>query len=156
MITCKFENGNKGSLRHVTVDGLVVHGNKILLVKRAEHLLEGGKFSLPGGYLDRDEKAEEGMLREIQEETGYTGVIKFLFRVNTNPQRKGEDRQNVDFVFVVETKKQTSEPDNEVKKVQWFSLDQLPDPAQFAFDHFESIELYRQYLKQPTKLPIIF
>ncbi|MFA5030924.1 MAG: NUDIX hydrolase [Patescibacteria group bacterium] len=155
MITCKFENNAPGLLRHVTVDGLVIHGDKILLIKRAAHLIEGGKFSLPGGYLDRDETAEKGMLREIQEETGYTGTIKMLFRINTNPLRKGEDRQNVDFVFVVEAGEQTTKPDNEVNEIRWFPLGALPHPDEFAFDHFESIELYRQYLKNPTNLPIV-
>lgn len=156
MITCKFENNNSASLRHATVDGLVINGDNILLVKRAKHLLEGGKFSLPGGYLERDETSQSGMLREIQEETGYKSTIKMLFKINTNPRRKGEDRQNIDFIYVAEAGELVGKPDNEVREVQWFPLDALPDPSQFAFDHFESIELYRQYLKKPVTVPIIF
>lgn len=44
MIKCKFENGNEASLRHVCVDAIVLQDNKLLLVKRASTLLEGGKW----------------------------------------------------------------------------------------------------------------
>ncbi len=43
MIGCTFENGNHASLRHVVVDNLVLQGDRILLVKRAPALIEGGK-----------------------------------------------------------------------------------------------------------------
>ena len=73
MITCKFEDAGDALLRHVAVDALVIKNNTILLVKRADFLLEGGKYCFPGGYLDRDETLKEGVLRELQEETGYQG-----------------------------------------------------------------------------------
>ena len=72
MINCEFENGNKASLRHVVVDNLVLKDGKILLVKRTGKLLEGGKWGLAGGYVDRDETVKEAAKREILEETGYT------------------------------------------------------------------------------------
>lgn len=155
MITCFFESKNKAFLRHVTVDAILVKKNKILLIKRACHLVEGNKYALPGGFLDRDETTSEGILREVKEETGYQGKIISLFRVNDKPDRKGEDRQNVDFVYLVKPGKKVATPDSEVRKVEWFALDKLPKPEEFAFDHYENIELYLKYRKRKFSLPII-
>lgn len=154
MITCFFENKRKAFLRHVTVDALLVQKDKILLVKRAPHLPHGNKYALPGGFLDRDETTSEGILREVREETGYEGKIISLFRINDNPYRKGEDRQNVDFVYLVRVEKKVAKHDSEVKKVKWFDLDKLPQPEEFAFDHYETIQLYLRYRKEKIDLPV--
>lgn len=155
MITCFFEKKKKAFLRHVTVDALLIRDNKILLIKRAPHLTQGNRYALPGGFLDRDETISEGVLRELKEETGHEGKILSLFRINDNPNRKGENRQNVDFVYLVQAGRKVTESDKEVKKVKWFELDKLPKPEEFAFDHYENIRLYLKYRRRKSPLPII-
>ena len=81
---------------------MVERDGALLLVRRAPHLLEGDTWGLPGGFLDRDETLAEGVLRELHEETGWTGRVVGLLRVNSNPIRRHEDRQNVAFDFVIE------------------------------------------------------
>ncbi len=147
MIKCRFENGDGVSLRHVVVDGLIIRGNQILLVKRAEKkLLEGRKYALPGGFLDRDETCEQAMKREIKEETGYEVEGISFFKFIDNPNRRNEDRQNVTFIFTVEVGKKVSEPDDEVSEVKWFDLDNLPKEEEIAFDHYEIIQSYLKSL----------
>jgi 8-oxo-dGTP diphosphatase len=156
MITCIFENKHQASLRHVSVDAIAFKNNQILLVKRAAHLLEGNKYALPGGFLDRDETIQQAILREIKEETGFIGKNPLLFRINSNPNRKGEDRQNVDCVFIVQLSKQISRPEKrEVDQIYWFNLDKLPRSEEFAFDHYESLKLYIDYQHKSIPLPII-
>lgn len=46
--------------------GIVVHDNRILLVK------EHGRYHLPGGGLDLGEDPKDGVIREVREETGST------------------------------------------------------------------------------------
>ncbi len=150
MITCTFENGHKASLRHVVVDSLLIKDGKILLVKRARHLTNAGKFALVGGYIQRDETLEKGALREIMEETGYKAKIKYLLRVKDSPQRPKEDRQNISFVYVVTVLERTGTKDNESSEIKWFNLNKLPGPEEFAFDHYQDIQLYLQRLKKPT------
>ena len=73
MIACTFEDGHQaeGGLRHVTVGAIVVNDHhQVLLVKRAATMDHGGKWTIPGGFLDREENTAEGTLRELQEETG--------------------------------------------------------------------------------------
>ena len=81
MITCRFENGRSATLRHVVVHAVVERGGALLLVKRAPTLSEGGKWGLPGGFLDRDERLVDGVLRELREETGWSGEVRALLRV---------------------------------------------------------------------------
>lgn len=159
MITCAFENGNKAQrgLRHVTVGAIVVNddNNQVLLVKRAEKMHNGGKFTIPGGFLDRDEDTKQGTLRELKEEAGYEGEIISLFRINTSPTRPKEDRQNVDFIYIVKLLGGESATNSEVTNIQWVGKDELPQDTEFAFDHRDSIIKYFEYLEQKFPLPII-
>jgi len=153
MFTCIFEDGGKASFRHVVVHALVEKDNSLLLVKRAGSILESGKWSLPSGFLDRDETAAECALRELKEETGWKGKVIALFRINSNPDRPHEDRQNVALEFLIKPLRKVGEPDQESSKVEWIPITKLLPFTDFAFDHGQSIELYLKYRKQPFPLP---
>ena len=157
MIGCTFENGNKtNTLRHVTVDCIITKGDTILLAKRAPGLLEAGKWCMPGGYLNRDESTEAGMLREVMEETGCTLRNVHLLRINDLPARpKLNERGNVRFIFFAEVDTETDQHDHETAELQWFPLNDLPNEDDVAFDHFEDITAYKRYLAEHTPLPII-
>lgn len=155
MITCAFEKGYSALLRHVVVHAIVEKNNGILLVKRSGDLLESGKWGLPGGYLNRDETAPEGALRELFEETGWKGEIISLFRLNTNPNRPHEDRQNISFDYLIRPTQQTGMPDHESSKVEFISFTKLLPLHEYAFDHGETIDLYQKYRKHHTQLPIL-
>jgi 8-oxo-dGTP diphosphatase len=155
MITCTFENGNQASLRHVTVGCLVIKDGEILLAKRAEGLLEAGKWCLLGGYADRDETTTETGVRESMEESGWVVANLRLLRVNDNPDRPHEDRQNIDLIYIADAIRQTGEKDWESEEIRWFPLDQLPPADQIAFDHLDSIELYKKYLEAAFPLPVV-
>ncbi len=160
MIQCQFENGRQTFLRHVVVDAIAVKNNKILLIKRAINLVQGGKYAFPGGFLDRDETTSQAVLREFLEETGYQGKIISLFRIKDVPNRrdfpssKEKERQNVGFFFIVEIGKKIQEADNESSEVKMFDLDNLPSESEFAFDHYENIQLYLKHLQKPFSLPM--
>jgi 8-oxo-dGTP diphosphatase len=152
MLKCLFENNNAASLRHVCVHALVVRDNQILMVKRAAHLTNPHKYAFPGGFLDRDETTSQAALRELKEETGYDGEIEKLFAICDTPNRRGEDRQNVAFTYLIRAGAQTSQPDNESSEVVWLDLAQLPAADEFAFDHLEHIEWYQKYQAEPVGL----
>lgn len=144
MLTCTFKDGNTAYFRHLTVVALVLKERQILLAQRAAHLTEGGKWCLPGGYLDRDETAAQGIAREVLEETGYRIQIEGLLHIIDTPDRPNEDRQNIEFCFVTTAVERIQDPDSETAQLQWFSLDALPKPELMAFDHRESIEAYKR------------
>lgn len=144
MITCQFEDGAKAALRHVVVDILLIKGNQILLVKRAPHLLNGGKYGVIGGYFERGETLIECARREAKEETGYNIHIEKLLTIVDSPHTPQEDRQNVKFVYLASPLTKTGTPDHESTEVTWFDLDKLPTKQEFAFDHYDMIQEYLQ------------
>lgn len=156
MITCKFEDGDLVLLRHVVLHAIVEKDGQLLLEKRAGDILETGKWALPGGFLDRDETAEEGILRELKEETGWEGRVVSLFRINSHPHRPHEDRQNVAFEFIIKPLHHHIVTDTgETSKVEWIAIANLHPLETFAFDHGETIKLYLSYRKKPFTLPLL-
>ncbi len=148
MITCKFENGSKASLRHVVVDCLVLKNNKILLVKRSKKLSEGGKWALVGGFMERDETLIQCAQREILEETGWKVSNLTQLAVIDTPFRRNEDRQNISIVFTCRVSVLEGKPDWESEEIKWFDLNLLPDETQIAFDHLKMINLYKSKLNE--------
>lgn len=145
MISCRFENGNKTvNLRHVVIDALILKDNQILLEKRNSKLIEGGKWALAGGYVERDETLKEALKREVFEETGYKIKNIKLIRIIDNPNRPNEDRQNIAFVFRCQAVEKVGEHDWEVDDLQWFDLDKLPPKEDIAFDHYDDIQFYKR------------
>lgn len=142
MIICTFEDEGKGYLRHAIVDALIIKDNKILMAKRSEKLVQGGKWGLIGGFVDRDETCEEAVVREVFEETGYRLKNVKFFTIIDSPKRKNEERQNIGFVYACEAGEQEGKPDNESTEQKWFPLGNLPSEEEIAFDHLQIINLY--------------
>ncbi len=160
MLKCNFEDGNPVLLRHVCVDTLLIRDGQILLNKRGtfggRKILEYGKWGLIGGFVERDENLEQAVSREVMEETAWSIDELFLFRINDNPNRPKEDRQNISFVYVAKAKEQIGKSDDEeVLSLQWFALDKLPKVEEIAFDHGENIELYKKWLREQFALPVM-
>ena len=126
----------------------------LLLAKRAPHLSEGGKWGLPGGFLDRDETLAEGVLRELFEETGWTGRLVTLLRVNSRPDRPHEDRQNVAFDFVIEPLEKRGEADSESSDVKWIPMEQVLG-LDLAFDHMDTVRSYADFRRRSITTPIL-
>lgn len=155
MIKCTLENGHQTSFRHVTVDVIVINDKQeILIIKRAQSLINGGKYALPGGFVDRDESIKEAAIREVIEETGYQVEPFLLLRIADNPDRPQEDRQNIAFIYIAKTKGGEKVLGAEVSEIDWFNLNRLPNKEQFAFDHYENIQLYLKYLQEAFTLPV--
>ena len=155
MIICEFEEGNKAKLRHVTVNTVVIQDGKVLLVKRNKKLVEGGKWSLVGGFMGRDETVREAAKREAFEESGWRVSGLTLLRIKDNPNRPHEDRQNISFSFFAKADKKEGEKDWESDEVKWFDLDNLPKDEEIAFDHSEDIKLYKKYINENFSIPIL-
>lgn len=158
MIECTFENGKKasGGLRHVTVGVIVFNDhNQVLLIKRSDKFSRPGKYSVPGGFLDRNENAEQAALRELKEEAGFDGEIMGVFHINDYPNRPNEDRQNVDFVYLAKVEDGNFVPNEEIDEIKWVGKEELPSDDQFAFDHRATILKAFDYLENKFPLPLM-
>lgn len=87
----------------VGVGAVVIDGTKVLLVRRANEPLKG-EWSLPGGALEVGETLQQGVVREVLEETGVTvapaGIVEILDRI-VRDEESGRVRYHyvlIDFV----------------------------------------------------------
>lgn len=150
MISCTFEDDGKGKLRHVVIDAIITKDESILMVKRAKNLIQGEKWGLIGGFVERNETVEQALKREVFEETGYKLKTINFFTIIDIPNRKNENRQNIAFVYVCKSGEKMGEPDKESTQQKWFNLENLPKEEEIAFDHFEIINLYLKNKNNPS------
>ena len=87
----------------VGVGAVVIDGTSVLLVRRGNEPLKG-EWSLPGGALEVGETLQQGVVREVLEETGLTvtpaGVVEILDRI-VRDEESGRVRYHyvlIDFV----------------------------------------------------------
>ncbi|MEU3772748.1 NUDIX domain-containing protein [Streptomyces sp. NPDC032472] len=74
-------HGFRAALHSVSVAGIVVREDgRVLVIQRADN----GAWEPPGGILERDERPEEGVLREVAEETGIAVEVERLTGVYKN------------------------------------------------------------------------
>src|SRR3954451_6983963 len=71
-------------IHSVSVAGIVVDkAGRVLVIQRRDN----ARWEPPGGILERDETFEEGVVREVAEETGVTVKVERLTGVYKNMTR---------------------------------------------------------------------
>lgn len=122
----------------LTVDEGVL---KVLLIQRGNHPFKG-YWCLPGGFVDAGEPLEAAAVRELEEETGLTGVAPRLVCVNGEPWRDPRHKYIVSytFSFLVE-KPEPVEGLDDAQDAQWVPvLDVLTGVVPVGFDHHSVIK----------------
>ncbi|MBR1902539.1 MAG: NUDIX domain-containing protein [Bacteroidaceae bacterium] len=83
-----------------TVAVIVNEKNELLVVRRAKEPAKG-TLDLPGGFSDCYETSEEGVVREVKEETGLTvEKIQFLFSIPNIYPYGGLDIHTIDMFYL--------------------------------------------------------
>ena len=83
---------------------IVNEKNELLVVRRGKEPAKG-TLDLPGGFVDMDETAEEGMRREVREETGLdVREMKYLFSVPNIYRYSGIDIHTLDMFYLCRLK----------------------------------------------------
>lgn len=108
----------------------------VLLIERGGEPYKG-RWAFPGGFLNIDEPAEKGALRELQEETGMTDAPIRQFHTFSNPDRDPRERV-ISIAFWALVRMQDVKAGDDAAKAQWFPLDAIPP---LAFDHDEMLQL---------------
>lgn len=103
---------------------------KVLLIERRNEPYKG-KWAFSGGFLNPDETAEDGALRELQEETGLTGTYIEQFHTYTVPDRDPRERV-ITIAYYALVRIQEVHGGDDATKAKWFPIDEVP---QLAFDH---------------------
>ena len=85
----------------VGVGAVIIEQNRVLLVQRGREPLKG-KWSLPGGMLELGESLAEGVVREVQEETGLVvEVIELVELLDRVHRESGPDGERVRYHYVI-------------------------------------------------------
>ncbi|WP_233515912.1 NUDIX hydrolase [Nocardiopsis sp. L17-MgMaSL7] len=111
--------GDKPStpLHSVSVAGAVIREDgRMLVIKRRDN----GNWELPGGVLELDETPQEGVVREVLEETGIHVEVEQLTGVYKNMTRG-----IVALVFRCKQLTGESHPTTEASAVSWLTTDEI-------------------------------
>lgn len=122
---------NLGKVPMITVDGVVVKEDKVLLVKRDIVPFEGC-WVLPGGFVEYGEQVKAATEREVLEETGLEVEAKKLIGVYDTPGRDPRG-QTVSAVFLCNVVGGELRGSREGQELKWFGKGELPE--KIGFDH---------------------
>lgn len=82
------------------VGGVILHENKGLLVQRAYNPGKG-RWTIPGGFVEQDEKIEHAVIREIREETGLITEPLSVIAVKDRPEDQPGVKHDIYIVFLM-------------------------------------------------------
>lgn len=108
---------------------------RVLLIKRAKDPF-AGKWALPGGFVDEDERLIDAAKRELVEETGVTVADLEQLCAAGDPGRDPRG-WTVSVVFFARVDVLEAKGADDADAAEWFRLDQLPE---LAFDHAEILK----------------
>ena len=133
------------------VDFLVSKDNnsKILLVRRKNDPFNG-MLSIPGGFLNEGETAEDAMRREAKEETSLVLEPVAILGVYSDPSRDPRMHTiSVTFIAKIVTGHETANDD--AATVEWVhvadELDRLIETNQIAFGHPKILTDFKKWRK---------
>lgn len=116
---------------------------QLLLIKRAAEPFRGC-WALPGGFVNPEESLETAAARELEEETGVSGVYLEQLYTYGAPDRDPRDRIiSVAYYALVPSDRLELRAASDAEDVGWFAFDALP---QLAFDHAQIVRMAHQRL----------
>ncbi len=116
---------------------------KVLLIKRALPPFQG-EWALPGGFIDLDESLEKGARRELEEETGVSGVYLEQLYTFGQPDRDPRERViTVAYYALIPSDKIEIRAATDAEGVSWFGMEEIPE---LAFDHEQILQAAHERL----------
>lgn len=119
----QYQHNNFQLAAQPSAEAVVLHNDKILLVKRSDD----GLWALPGGITDPNETLAETAVRELHEETGIHGHVAQLLGIFDS--RLWHSAKKIHFyhaVFLITAGDKTPHPSDEVHAADYFTEDTLP------------------------------
>jgi 8-oxo-dGTP diphosphatase len=133
------------------VDFLISKDNnsKILLVRRKNDPFKG-VLSIPGGFINHGETAEDAMTREALEETSLVVEPAAILGVYSDPQRDPR-MHTISVTFITRIVRGDENASDDAAALQWINvedeLDSLIQSKEIAFDHSKILIDYKKWIK---------
>ncbi|MGV8082273.1 MAG: NUDIX domain-containing protein [Coriobacteriia bacterium] len=127
----------------LTVDAVAFAGDpdalSVLLIRRGQDPFTG-RWALPGGFVDENERLEHAVRRELAEETGveWGGLMRQVGTFGDPGRDPRGWTVSVGFIAYLGEELLAVEGGDDAVEAAWFALDALPEPL--AFDHGLIIE----------------
>ena len=104
----------------IIICGIIEHKGRILIGKKieCEHPVDlGGKWHLPGGRLEKGESLEEGLKREIKEETNLDVEVKENLGSNIVTVKDRGSAKTLFFRCI--PKNHDAKPSSDLQEIKW-------------------------------------
>lgn len=120
--------------QRISAYALIVDDGRILLAKTANGYPGAGSWTLPGGGIEWGEHPEDGMHRELYEETGLQGDVLDLLGIDSlrlertrNGLWEGFHAIRIIYRVAASGEPQVTEQNGSVSESQWIALDDLAE-----------------------------
>src|SRR5215216_7393481 len=133
------------------VDFLISKDNssKILLVRRKNDPFKG-ILSIPGGFVNEGETAEDAMRREAKEETSLVVEPIAILGVYSDPRRDPR-MHTLSVTFITRIVQGNEDASDDAAALKWVEteheLDSLIESKRIAFDHSKILRDFKKWLK---------
>ncbi|WP_426483588.1 NUDIX hydrolase [Flavobacterium sp. 2] len=136
----------------ITIDCVIFGFNKanleVLLVQHAEGE-SIGKWGLLGGYLKKEESADEAAQRIVYELTTLDNIYLEQLKAFTNPNRVSERRVvTIGYYTLVNREDYNIKANQTVIEAKWYKINEIPD---LIFDHNEILDFSLMQLRNRVR-----
>ncbi|WEK34496.1 MAG: NUDIX hydrolase [Candidatus Pseudobacter hemicellulosilyticus] len=126
---------------------------KLLVIQRGFEPRKGD-WSLIGGFVQKEETAEDAAKRVLLNLTGIDGLYMEQLHTFSDPGRDAEERTVSIAYFALVDLHKYRQPLNEDYHPVWFPINRVPD---LIFDHNDMVELAKEKLRYKAALhPLLF
>ncbi len=124
-----------------TIDAIIHNNNnQILLIKRKNEPFKN-YFALPGGFVNKGEKIEDALRREVNEEVSLNVEPLEILGVYSDPNRDPRDHiMTIVFICLI-LDETTAKAEDDASALCWINLNELKN-IEMAFDHKMIVEDY--------------
>ena len=132
---------------------IIINDHDEMLVATRSKEPAKGTFDLPGGFCDSYETAEEGVAREVLEETGLKiTATEYLFTIPNIYNYSGMELHTMDLFFLCKTEDSgTPIANDDVAELRWIKIDELESKDFGLLSISKSIDKFKKIYRNTVK-----